>query len=111
MDFNVCNFLRYGQKKKCQIYRFVTDCTLEKKIYDRQITKRGMANRVVDEMNPDSHFSTKDLSGSLLLELDDMVKCQSLTVEHDASRFDDPVVQQLLLNGGDKITKVCLSEY
>jgi hypothetical protein len=65
-----------------------------------------MANRVVDEMNPEAHFSTKDLSGSILLDLDDLIKLQSVRIEHDASRFDDPVVQQLLLLGGDKITKV-----
>lgn len=65
-----------------------------------------MANRVVDEMNPDAHFSTKDLSGSILLDLDDLIRLQSVTVEHNPDRFDDVVVQQLLIQGGDKISKV-----
>ncbi len=111
---NFCNFSirnclclhRYGQKKPCQIYRFVTDCTLEKKIYDRQINKRGMANRVVDLECPDSHFNSKDMSGSLLLDLDNLIKLQSANFEHNPERFQDKIIQQLLIKGGDRITRV-----
>lgn len=38
------------------------DNCLEKKIYDRQINKQGMADRVVDECNPDAHLSMKEVS-------------------------------------------------
>ena len=34
---------RYGQPKPCHVYRLVCDGTMEKKIYDRQISKQGMA--------------------------------------------------------------------
>lgn len=37
------------------------DSCLEKKIYDRQINKQGMADRVVDELNPDAHLSIKEV--------------------------------------------------
>lgn len=39
----VCRVYRYGQKKLCHIYRLVCDYTLEKKIYDRQVSKQGMS--------------------------------------------------------------------
>lgn len=41
----VCRVYRYGQTKKCHVYRLVSDQTLEKKIYDRQISKKGMSGR------------------------------------------------------------------
>lgn len=55
-------YFRYGQKRACYIYRFVMDKCLEKKIYDRQIKKQGMSDRVVDECNPDAHLSIKDVT-------------------------------------------------
>ena len=68
----VCRVYRYGQIKSCYIYRFVTDKCLEKKIYDRQINKQGMADRVVDEANPDNYLSTKDIHS--LWDDDDLLK-------------------------------------
>ncbi|XP_053594955.1 uncharacterized protein LOC103575845 isoform X2 [Microplitis demolitor] len=56
----VCRVYRYGQKKPCYVYRLVTDNCLERKIYDRQISKQGMADRVVDQCNPDAHLSLKE---------------------------------------------------
>lgn len=57
----VCRVYRYGQTKVSHIYRFVTDNSLEKKIYDRQVNKQGMADRVVDESNPEARLSSKDI--------------------------------------------------
>lgn len=41
----VCRVYRYGQRKPCYIYRLVCDYTLEKKIYDRQVSKQGMSGK------------------------------------------------------------------
>lgn len=43
---------------------------MEKKIYDRQIKKQGMSDRVVDECNPDNHLSIKDVT-NLCYDYDD----------------------------------------
>uniref|UniRef100_A0A8C6T8L3 RAD54 like 2 n=1 Tax=Neogobius melanostomus TaxID=47308 RepID=A0A8C6T8L3_9GOBI len=61
----VCRVYRYGQKKQCHIYRLVCDFTLEKKIYDRQISKQGMSDRVVDDLNPVLSFTRREVESLL----------------------------------------------
>ncbi|TNN84328.1 Helicase ARIP4 [Liparis tanakae] len=61
----VCRVYRYGQRKPCHIYRFVCDFTLEKKIYDRQVSKQGMSDRVVDDLNPVLNFTRKEVDSLL----------------------------------------------
>ncbi|ESO97098.1 hypothetical protein LOTGIDRAFT_143498 [Lottia gigantea] len=58
----VCRVFRFGQKKNSYIYRLVTDNTLERKIYDRQVSKQKMSDRVIDDLNPDNmRRGTNDL--------------------------------------------------
>ncbi|XP_047439096.1 helicase ARIP4 isoform X1 [Mugil cephalus] len=61
----VCRVYRYGQRKPCCIYRLVCDFTLEKKIYDRQVSKQGMSDRVVDDLNPVLNFTRKEVESLL----------------------------------------------
>ncbi|KAK3540509.1 hypothetical protein QTP70_032473 [Hemibagrus guttatus] len=61
----VCRVYRYGQRKPCHIYRLVSDFTLEKKIYDRQISKQGMSDRVIDDLNPVLTFSRREVESLL----------------------------------------------
>ncbi|KAM6924905.1 helicase ARIP4-like [Xenentodon cancila] len=61
----VCRVYRYGQRKPCHIYRLVCDFTLEKKIYDRQISKQGMSDRVVDDLNPILTFTRREVESLL----------------------------------------------
>ncbi|KAJ8257532.1 hypothetical protein GJAV_G00186600 [Gymnothorax javanicus] len=61
----VCRVYRYGQRKPCHIYRLVCDYTLERKIYDRQISKQGMSDRVVDDLNPVLNFTRREVESLL----------------------------------------------
>ncbi|XP_051933273.1 helicase ARIP4 [Hippocampus zosterae] len=61
----VCRVYRYGQKKPCYIYRLVCDFTLEKKIYERQVSKQSMSDRVVDDLNPALNFTRKEVESLL----------------------------------------------
>ena len=90
---------RYGQSRPCHIYRLVTDNTVERRIYDRQVNKQGMADRVVDEQNPDNHLHTKDLNGVIVDdESDPLYTLEPETVSREVreSYADDPVLQKVV---------------
>ncbi|CAF0904925.1 unnamed protein product [Brachionus calyciflorus] len=57
----VCRVFRYGQTKNSFIYRLIADHTMEKKIYDRQISKQTMSDRVVDEIQSENHFTRTEV--------------------------------------------------
>jgi RAD54-like protein 2 len=61
----ICRIYRYGQRKPCYIYRLIADFTMEKRIYDRQITKQGMSDRVVDELQPQNQFTRQEVENLL----------------------------------------------
>jgi len=52
---------RFGQTKPVYIYRLVSADTLEQRIYERQITKLGMALRIVDEHEIENLWKDDDL--------------------------------------------------
>ena len=91
--------IRYGQSRPCHIYRLVTDNSVERRIYDRQVNKQGMADRVVDEQNPDNHLHTKDLNGVIVDdESDPLYTLEPETVSREVreSYADDPVLQKVV---------------
>lgn len=57
----VCRVYRYGQRKPCHIYRLVCDFTLEKKIYDRQVSKQGMSGKTLLHVNKSHSYFTHKL--------------------------------------------------
>ena len=85
------------------MYRLVTDNSLEKKIYDRQVNKQGMADRIVDEMNPDAHLSTRDVHSLICEEEEDTSNGEEVRAAADT--FSDPVMRSLVTRHGDKLTK------
>ncbi|XP_075165446.1 uncharacterized protein LOC142237875 [Haematobia irritans] len=92
---------RYGQQRACFVYRLVMDKCLEKKIYDRQIKKQGMSDRVVDECNPDAHLSIKDVT-NLCYDYDDDDENKS----SNNTEFPKPLDSYT-----DTIMKIILTEY
>ncbi|KAK4876042.1 hypothetical protein RN001_012464 [Aquatica leii] len=98
----VCRVYRYGQRKPCFVYRLVMDHCLEKKIYDRQINKQGMSDRVVDECNPDAHLTMKDVS---TLCFDDSEEGEVKDWSHVKDRYIDIVLQKVLELYGDRLNK------
>ncbi|KAB8437414.1 hypothetical protein FH972_025092 [Carpinus fangiana] len=67
---------RDGQTKPCRIYRLMTRGALDEKIYQRQITKQGLADSVVDsKQDGGSTFSREELQQ--LFRLDEDEHCQT----------------------------------
>ena len=65
----ICRVYRFGQVKPSFIYRLVTENTMERKIYDRQVNKQGMSDRVVDELNPQNQFRKGDVDKLMAYEV------------------------------------------
>ncbi|KAI5286110.1 helicase, partial [Ascosphaera acerosa] len=66
---------RDGQTRHCRIYRFVLKGSLEEKIWQRQITKVGLADSVMDQRAGVSAFSREELRD--LFRLDEGEECQT----------------------------------
>ncbi|QDS77723.1 hypothetical protein FKW77_004290 [Venturia effusa] len=62
---------RDGQKHHCFIYRFVVKGALDEKIYQRQVTKMGLADAVVDSKKSNQTFSKEELKALFTLDEDD----------------------------------------
>lgn len=93
----VCRVYRYGQKKPCYIYRLVCDFTLEKKIYDRQVSKQGMSDRVVDDLNPVLNFTRKEVE-SLLHFVEEEPEAEKDSKEEFKEEFESVLFQACQLH-------------
>ena len=61
---------RDGQRKKVYVYRLLATGTLEEKVFQRQMSKKGLQTIVVDEGNEATTLSSEDLrcvEGSVML--------------------------------------------
>lgn len=66
---------RDSQKRECFIYRLLTQGTLDEKIFQRQVSKTGLADSIVDGKSAASGFTQKELRD--LFTLDESQDCQT----------------------------------
>lgn len=66
---------RDGQKMPCYIYRLVTQGAIDEKIFQRQVSKTGLADSIVDGKSGVSGFSRDELRD--LFTLDEGQDCQT----------------------------------
>ncbi|BFZ10339.1 hypothetical protein BsWGS_13379 [Bradybaena similaris] len=99
----ICRVYRFGQVKNSYVYRFITDNTLEKKIYDRQISKQGMSDRIVDDMNPENKLTRRQVEN--LLDFED-VEFPMLDFSNATNKCaQDSVMLNVLKKHGHWLTK------
>ena len=66
---------RDGQKRPCFIYRLITQGALDEKIFQRQVSKTGLADSIVDGKSSLSGFTKDELRD--LFSLDEGDDCQT----------------------------------
>lgn len=66
---------RDGQKRHCRIYRILLKGSLEEKIWQRQVTKIGLADSVMENKDSVAQFSREELKD--LFRLDEESTCQT----------------------------------
>ena len=64
---------RYGQTKPVFAYRFMTEGSVEEKIYSRSVNKTGVSLRVIDNKTIARNFTERELQD--LEETDTWVQC------------------------------------
>jgi transcriptional regulator ATRX len=97
---------RFGQQKPVFVYRFVTGGTYEANIYNTQMFKISLANRVVDKKNstrnavkntkkylyPPKHVNHEDLTTELELNLDPKVLSRVMAAQISRGDNRDPSI-------------------
>jgi SNF2 family DNA or RNA helicase len=97
---------RFGQDKPVFVYRFVAGGTYESNIYNTQMFKMALANRVVDKKNPNrnanrhtkqylyppKHVNHEDLTNELALDLDPKVLSKIMQAQIDRGNARDPSI-------------------
>ncbi|CAF4410524.1 unnamed protein product, partial [Rotaria socialis] len=101
----VCRVYRYGQRKHCYIYRLIADFTLEKRIYDRQIAKQGMSDRVVDELQPQTQFTKNHVQNLIHFATEKETAAPDLITKIDEIS-DDPILSSICKQYTQSITKL-----
>ncbi|KAK2402774.1 P-loop containing nucleoside triphosphate hydrolase superfamily protein [Trifolium repens] len=89
---------RYGQKKPVFAYRLLAHGTMEEKIYKRQVTKEGLAARVVDRQQVHRTISKEEMLH--LFEFGDDENPETLA---ELSKYDGLTCEQNPILAGDSL--------
>jgi len=103
---------RYGQTRPVSIYRLVASGTMEERIYRRQVEKRALFSRVIDEMQIERHFARVDVEQMVCLVDNDELEAKEAkesTIKYksytDAPPSDLLFAQVLKEDGGRKLPR------
>ncbi|ETN08817.1 hypothetical protein PPTG_11635 [Phytophthora nicotianae INRA-310] len=113
---SMCRSYRFGQTKPVFVYRFVTMGTMEKKVYDLQIRKEGVAKRIVDEKTTERKFMTSELQKYFSIDdfEDSLLHAQGKAADDEelaiqAIPHEDSVLESILTDMRDRSTTVTAS--
>ncbi|CAF3215625.1 unnamed protein product [Rotaria sp. Silwood2] len=84
---------RFGQKKPVYIYRFLAQGTMEEKIYQRQVVKQSLSQRVIDDHQLDRHFTENDIKELYKFTPEQLPELRSMT----NTDFNYPIPKDHLL--------------
>ncbi|CAF0808549.1 unnamed protein product [Brachionus calyciflorus] len=91
---SIFRIYRFGQTKDVFVYRFLAQGTMEEKIYQRQVTKQSLSQRVIDEHQIDRHFTSQEINE--LYKFDPDVWNASNKITYDIP--EDEMLKSLLVD-------------
>ncbi|KAL6738367.1 hypothetical protein Aduo_011922 [Ancylostoma duodenale] len=99
----VCRVYRYGQQRRTYIYRLILNNCMEKAIFNRQISKHGLQQRVVDDAQVDANITQKELETLLMYD-------EALDVIHDKWdtsnwKLGDEVLESVVKNRSEMLAE------
>jgi transcriptional regulator ATRX len=97
---SIFRIYRFGQTKNVFVYRFLSQGTMEEKIYQRQVTKQSLSQRVIDEHQLDRHFTAQELMELYSFEPDTKDEKRELL-----NMPDDNVLKSIILEHRKWIVK------
>ncbi|KAE9418527.1 hypothetical protein Angca_004286 [Angiostrongylus cantonensis] len=99
----VCRIYRYGQQRRTFIYRLIMNNCMEKAIFNRQISKHGLQQRVVDDAQVDANITQKELE--TLLMYDESLDVVSGKWDTSGWNFGDEVLESVVKSRSEMLAE------